>query len=1164
MTKKTKSEKPFVHLHVHSEKSFKDGCSDFDALIAAAIENGQPALALTDHGTMYDAMGFYLKAKKAGIKPIIGCEVYMIPEGVSAQLRRSDDPDEQGDSDTVPYFHLVLLAKNEVGLFNLHKLCSIAGTKADGHFYYRPRLFRKDLEENSEGLICLSACIGGEVPKLILAGQLKEAKKCALWYQSVFGEDYYLEYQDHLDGSKAQQKVNDAIAKISSVTGIETVLTNDCHYAKRENYEDHKLLKCISYNEKFHNPVNYNKYFPNDSFYVKSSEEMFEIAMGIGDVDAYYRTSEIADKVTLEFDTSLHFPKADLTHPDKKGKRFKTAAGKLKYIVNRDKSVKYPPDYPRIDEVEPRIEKELADISRGQFPDYFLNVYDIIKYAKDNGILIGAGRGSGAGSIVANIINITDVDPLEFDLIWERFWNPGRCQFAEDGVTILHASPPDIDIDVPSNRRDEVFDFTKTHFGHDRVANICTFGTYKGRNLVRDGAKALDFDEDLMNQILKAMPYKGTPSLSDCFDNVDECIDLYNNNEEIAEFIDRILVIEGCSTNVSTHAAGVVITDDTLWKYCPTFEGKNGLTTQYPYETLEAIGCLKIDLLGHTAEQIIDEACMLIKERHGVEINPYNIPNDDEETYQLMQDLRMVGIPQLQSDWHIPIIQDVRPSHIEDVIALVTIIRPGSMDSGQTDKYREACLGNDVAPDVEELSPVVEKYNNCLIYQEQIMDLAKLLGGFTLEEADELRKVCAKSKYKDREAQLLSKLVDGMKEHNIPKSHCDKIIEIVKAFFGYSFNKAHAAGYGITSYRVAYLKTHYFLELTTAQLNAVIGNPDETAKFLDEVMFMGYDILSPDVNESSDVWTCTDEGIRIPLGSITGVGPSAVDAIVEERELKGEYTSFENFVARLPGKSVKATAIGNLICVGAFDSLGYTRKSLWEQCDDIVATIRDQKKKGSLKGNALFGDNNGGNKKSKSSIEDLGEFKLSDIQNDEKDMLGFVVSLSDDEKRVKIKQIKRRYEKLRSKNADSPRSKKPSSKKKAMLEKLRNKRKEIDSEPTSKDEDSSAETSAIKDSLKSKLKLSKKKEADSIPVSDGDVETDKPCLVVVIKDYSVMPEKLYSVMKRYAGDDLCVVFHVDTKGDNLLKVYTNYSVLNDDVLKSKLQKIVGKDNVFVF
>lgn len=1161
MAKKTKSaDKSFVHLHVHSEKSFKDGCSDFDALIAAAVENGQPAIALTDHGSMFDAMGFYLKAKKAGIKPIMGCEVYIIPEGASANIPRSNDPDEEGSDSYVPYFHLVLLAKDDVGLFNLHKLCSIAGNKEDGHFYYRPRLFRKDLEENCEGLICLSACLAGEIPRLIASNNLKEAKRVAKWYQSIFGDDFYLELQDHLDGNKEQKRVNKAVIELADELGIQTVLTNDCHYAKQENYEDHKLLKCISYKERFADASNYDKYFPNDQFFVKSNDQMMEVAEAIGDVSAYEATMEIFDKITLEVDTSIHFPKADLKHPDKKGKKFRTASAKLKYIVKRDKDVKYPDSYDVTsqDVVDARIEHELSDIDRGQFPDYFLNVYDIVKYAKDNGILIGAGRGSGAGSIVANILNITDVDPLEFDLIWERFWNPGRCIFAEDGVTIISASPPDIDIDVPSNRRDEVFEFVKQHFGYDRVANICTFGTYKGRNLVRDGAKALDFDEDLMEKILKAMPYKGTPSLSWCFDNVDECIDLYNNDEEVAEFIDRILKIEGCSTNVSTHAAGVIIADDTIWKYCPTFVGKNGDTTQYPYETLESIGCLKIDLLGHTAEQVIDDACMLIKERHGVEINPYAIPNDDEETFEMLRDIRMVGIPQLQSDWHIPIIQDVQPSHIEDMIALVTIIRPGSMDSGQTDKFRASAQGEEVAPDVPELAPVVEKYHNCLIYQEQIMDLAKRLGGFTLEEADELRKVCAKSKYKDREAQLLKKLDDGMESHGIPKNHRDKIIEIVKAFFGYSFNKAHAAGYGITSYRIAYLKAHYFLELTTAQLNAVIGNADETNKFLDEVLYMGYDILPPDVNESSYVWTCNDKGIRIPLGSVSGCGPSAVDAIVEERDLKGEYKSFEDFVIRLPGAKVKANCIGNLICVGAFDSMGYTRKSLWEQCDEVVDNIRKQKK-GNAKG--LFESD----KKSKTTIKDLGEFPLADIQSDEKDMLGFVVTMSEQEKRIAIKRIEKKYDKLRSKNEGSTNKKKVSSKKKAMLEKLKAKSKKLDDTVDDEPDEDVSVSNSIKDNLKSKLRVTKSKQVvENNEVDDTTLEGEAKSLIIVISDYSVvMPERLYAIMKKYIGDDYPVVFSVETTDGSTLFVYTDFHVSDNDVLIKKLKKVVGDDNVYI-
>lgn len=1143
---------PFVHLHVHSEKSFKDGCSTFDALIDEAIKNGQQALALTDHGTMYDAMGFYLAAKAKGIKPIIGCEVYMIPEGASANITKSNDPDEEGDAKTVPYFHLVLLAKDNDGLFNLHKLCSIAGNKEDGHFYYRPRLLRKDLEENSDGLICLSACLGGEVPKLITSRNLKEAEKIAVWYKRVFGDDYYLELQDHCDDDVYQQTVNKELCRIADKHDIPLVITNDAHYAKQEDYETHKLLKCISYKEKFASATNYDQFFSNDQFYLKSSSQMFTLANKMRRKDAYYNTIEVANKVTLEVDTSMHFPRADLSHPDKEAKKFKSADAKLKYIVNRDRDIKYPDDYPRIDDVQPRIEKELADISKGQFPDYFLNVYDIIKYAKDNGILIGAGRGSGAGSIVSNILNITDVDPLEFDLIWERFWNPGRCTFDEDG-NIIAASPPDLDIDVPSNRRDEVFDFTKEHFEYDKVANICSFGTYKGRNLVRDGAAALDFDEDLTNDILKAMPFKGTPSLSTCFSSVTECIALYENNDEIADFIDQIAPIEGCSTNVTTHPAGVVITDDIFYQYFPVFQGKNGLTSQYPYETLEAIGCLKIDLLGHMAEQVIDDACMLIKERHDIEINPYKIPNDNEPTYDMLRDIRMTGIPQLKEQWVIPIIQDVRPSNIEDIIALVTMIRPGSMDSGQTDKYRSACLGDIVKPDVEELAPVVEKYNNCILYQEQIMDLAKLLGGFTLEEADELRKVCAKTKYADKAEKMLKKLDGGMVNENIPKANREKILGIVKSFFSYSFNKAHAAGYGLTSYRVAYLKANYFLELTTAQLNAVIGDGVKTAQFLEEVQLMGYDILPPDVNKSEYGWTCDDDGVRFPLGSIAGVGPSAVDAIIEERSLKGAYKSFENFVERLPGSKVKVTAIENLICVGAFETFGYTRKCLFDQCVDIVNNIRSQKK---LSSKSLFGGN-----KSILNESDV-EFKLADIQDDEKALLGFVITMTDDEKRVLMMQLKKRYDKMRS-NGEGKMNNKPklTDKKKRMIDKLRQKSAELNEEENDSEKDKSKE---IRNNLRSKLNTPKSKNVEETKdnSSDDDVLGLKEYLVVKICDYSILPEKLFSIMSKFKGDETAVMFMLKTKDGSMMDIYVDFRIEKSSLLITKLKKIVGSDNVF--
>ena len=768
-------------------------------------------------------------------------------------------------------------------------------------------------------------------------------------------------------------------------------------------------------------------------------------------------------------------------------------------------------------------------------------------------MLIGAGRGSAAGSIVANILNIVDVDPLEFDLIWERFWNPGRCVFGENGELLVY-SPADIDFDTPTNRREELIEFIKSKWGYDCVASICTFGTYKGRNLVRDGAVALGIDDDIVKKVMDCIPFKGSPTLDWCMENESTGLaELCERNSEVDDFIYRLLRIQGCSTNVSTHAAGVLIADDVLTKYCPTIISKNGVTTQYPNETLEAMGLLKIDVLGHMAEQIIDEACLLIEERHGVKIDPYKIPNDDEDTYkEIFQAIRTRGIPQLNAKWVVPIIQDVQPDCIEDIIALVTMIRPGSLDSGQTEKYRRACLGKKVKPDVEELEPVVKQYNMCLLYQEQIMELSKQLGGFDLVQADNLRKVCAKKKYASQAEKMLAKLEEGMREKNISEENIKKILEIVHAFFGYSFNKAHAAGYGITSYRMAYLKCHYFLEFQTAQLNSVIGNQDETSAYLNELIEAGYKILPPDINKSTDVWVCDDEGVRIPLGSLDGVGASCVEAIVEERDLKGEFKSFEDFVARMPGAKVKANAIGNMILTSCFKSLGYTIKDLWEPFENgIVADIRNAKKSGK----ALFGKTKGGITKSKE------EYDLADIQEDETIILGFKVSMTDKEYNLLRKQLTRESEKLRVNNT------KESAPKNTARMKARRKLKKLKEKSNDDSDDESPEEENKKSSIKSDIRKQlriKNKPNNVVEEKQDDFER---LLVVQLVDGVAIPERIFKKYKKDGSKktDYRVIFKILLNDGHSIDVYTDLFV-GDEKSEAKLikfiKKLVGDDNVW--
>lgn len=1148
---------PFIHLHNHTDKSFKDGHSTFDSVISRCIECDMPGIAVTEHGNMFDAMGFDIKAKKAGIKHIFGCEVYVLPEGDSTTVLRDNNPDEKSDNNYVKNFHLIVLAYNRTGLTNLHKLLSVAndcgyeGASVGDHFYYTARVKFEELEKYKEGLIISSACMGGEVPRLIAQGRVKEAIHVAKHYHEVFGDNYYLEIMDHEDKKgrciEGQYEVNKKLIAISQKFGIRLLLTNDCHYTRRSDYEGHKLLKCVSYNEEYYNAQNYNKYYPTREFYIKSSQEMLAVAKKYGKpgIEAYKNTYRIYQQCNIEIDTHLHFPHAILPTGEQDSSEF------LRKLVFKLAPIKYNMDDEQVASiVTARIEKELKDIDRGQFPDYFLNTYEIVKYAKENEILIGAGRGSGAGSIVANILNITDVDPLEFDLIWERFWNPGRCQFAEDGKTIIKASPPDIDIDVASTRRAEVIEFVKEHFGYHRVASIAVFGTFKAYALINAASKVLHTPEDIVEQVKKAIPYMGSPTLAECLEECQELINLYDSNDEVREFIDKLKLIDGRAVNVGTHAGGVLITDKDMYEYTPIFNGKNGFTTQYPYETLEAIGCLKIDLLGHELETIIDRACMLIKERHGTIINPYSIPFEDNKTYQMLKDIRLNGVPQLQADWVIPIIQNVQPDNIGDVIDLVTMIRPGSLNSGQTDKYQKYCLGETVKPDVPELSPIVRDYKNCLLYQEQIMNLAVQLGGFTLEEADQLRKVCAKTKYADLARPLLEKLESGMEKNKIPHRHILKILDIVKSFFSYSFNKAHAAGYGISTYRIAWLKANYFLELQCAQLNSIIGDLEKSAKFLDELIAEDYKIYPPDINTSTFMWECRDDGVVMPINLIKGVGDTCAKAIVEERELKGDYKSFEDFVQRTPGKSVKKNNIQNMILCGAFDCFGLKRKALYDASEEYIAQLRETSKKKLFAQKPMHYDFYNG-----------AEFTSFDIKEYEKSLLGINVTLSEHDLALKKKKIRARQTKLKAKVNTSRKHFEQKSKSKSQTDNVQT----VKTEPkvVIRHNDESDVDNVVQNNSNARNKLNDLIN-NSQSVDNPIQKESEKSLIVIINSLNFKFKLLKKILDKHCENGDCQLkFFFITKDKETFSISTNTFVKLNDELLSKLKSRFGADSFYV-
>lgn len=1003
MKQKQTKRKEFVHLHNHSRMSTSDGLCEFEDIAQRVVDIGQPAIAMTDHYYMYNIPEFYFECKDKGIKPIIGCELGIYPEGESATLSKYDlGDDETKKEQTVSYFHGLFLAKNYEGYQNLMKLASI-GTQED-RFYRKPRVKRSDIKKYHKGLIFCTACLASEIDKLIVADKLDYGLKVVAWYRKIFGDDFYLEIQDH--GIKAQEKVNKQLIKWARRYNLNLVLTNDTHYTTRDLADAHRLLLCANWNMPFadKNSDVRTKYFPTDEFYIKTSDEMYEIAKKWNCIDAYENTYKIMEKCNVEIPKETHYPKAKLRLA-KDG----DPNTELKLLIEERKWNKYKDmgDYvltpvgdkiPK-EEFDARLNKEIGDIAIGKVADYFLNVcYGITDYCAENDILIGAGRGSAAGSVVSYILNITDVEPIGLNLTWERFWNPGRMKFDEQG-NILEISLPDIDIDIPSDRRVEVMDHCKEYFGYDNVANIITFGTWSGKNLIQAVGRSLGIDPQVVSDTCSYISF----GLSDALGS-DSFNDFLERNSEANYLVEMCKPLEGCVKNASTHAAGMLIADSAITNYTPYTTGKNGITTQYPFETLEKIGCLKVDLLGHEAEVIIDRACQYIEENHGVKIIPREIPIDDKPTYKMLQKCDVRGVPQIEKDWVLDIVQDVHPETLEHIIALVTMIRPGSLDSGQTDKYRKIRKGLlEPAPDIPQVEDITKETYGTWLYQEQVMDVVKYCAGFSLGQADDLRKVVAKKKYADKAEKLMKLFKEGSingkgKSEPLTYEQWEHMDSVIRDFFKYAFNKAHAGGYGTTSYRCAYLKANYFLEYMTSLLNS--KDASALPFYLDNVYEHGYEVSPPDINTSGFYWTCKDDILRPALSVIRGCGPSAVTAIVEERELNGDYKSFEDFLIRTPSNAVKANVIKNLICAGVFNSLGYTIKTLWDACEegDYIKKVRE--------GGSLFG-NKGLPKGGK-------EVPLEEIQEDEEYLMGFVITLSKDEIDKRRRRIMRKVDKYRS------------------------------------------------------------------------------------------------------------------------------------------------------
>ena len=957
----------FVHLHVHSEFSLLDGANRIKDLPVRAKELGMKAMAITDHGVMFGVIDFYKACMANGIKPIIGCEVYVAP-------RKRTDKDPNIDA---RYNHLILLAKDNEGYKNLTKLVSIGFTEG---FYYKPRIDKEVLEKYHKGLICCSACLAGELPQAILKGDMLEAEKTAMWFKNVFGEDYYLEIQNN--GLNEQVLVNQKLVELSRKLNIPLVATNDSHYLKKEDAYNHEILLCIQTGKKITDDDRMK--FETDELYIKSPEEMSSYFSGVP--EAIENTVKIADKcnVTFEFGHTI-LPNYDVPE------EFETHYDYLKKLCDDGIKNRYGENPSQ--EIIDRENYELEVIKKMGYVDYFLIVWDYIHYAKTQNIPVGPGRGSGAGSIVAYAIEITDIDPIRYGLIFERFLNPERI------------SMPDFDVDFCYERRQEVIDYVGRKYGQDHVSQIITFGTMSARMVIRDVARVLDVPYANADKLAKMIPNEIHITIKKALEQNKELSDEYENNPETKRLLDIAMALEGMPRQASTHACGIVITKDPVVSYVPLYERDGVISTQYIMTTLEELGLLKMDFLGLRTLTVIQDTIDLVKKDKGIDVE-FDKNMNDPKVFKQWQDGTSMGIFQFESQGMTNFMKELKPDCLEDIIAGVSLYRPGPMD--QIPRY----IANKKDPEHAvythpSLKPILKVTYGCMVYQEQVMQIVRDLAGYSLGRADLVRRAMGKKKLdvmaKEREIFINGQvdengnvIVPGCVRNGIDEVSANKIFDEMAEFAKYAFNKSHAACYAVVAYRTAYLKTYYPNEFMAAMLNSFLGNLDKIPEYIDECKRLKIDILKPDINKSFTKFTVDDGKIRFGLGSIKNVGIAAVDAIVQNREKDGEYKSFTDFCERMEGEAVNKKCIESLIKAGAFDNFAETRSTLMASFEDILDTISGMSKK-NIQGQVSmfdFGKTEESNnmEKLKYNYTTLKEYTDQELLSMEKEMLGIYIS----------------------------------------------------------------------------------------------------------------------------------------------------------------------------
>ncbi len=953
--------RPYVPLHLHTHYSVLDGATKIPDLIEIAVENNMPAVAVTDHGVMHGSIELYQKAKSAGVRPIIGCEVYVI------------DGDPQDRVTKRHYNHLILLAKNKTGYKNLVKLVSRAHLQG---YYYKPRMSWDQLSESAEGLVALTACLSGPLSYPILRNNPEEARDKARWLKGVFGDDFYVELQDH--GIEGEQKINPEMVRIAKELDIPLVVTNDSHYSRKKDAEMHDVLLCLQTGKILSDPARMKFYGP--SFYVKNGDELLETYEGL-DQDVIAQAIENTVKIAEKCDLELEMGKSILPdYPVPEGMTPESYLKELVYKKAEERYTKLTPD------IEHRIQHEMDVINHMGFPAYFLIVWDFINYAKSHDVPVGPGRGSAAGSIVAYSLGITSIDPMEHNLLFERFLNPERV------------SMPDIDIDFCIEKREEVIKYVGERYGHDRVAQIITFGTLAARAALKGVARVMDIPYSESDRLAKMIPSTPGTKLKEAIEPDMELGKLYASDPKVREIVDLALQIEGINSNTGVHAAGVVISKDPLEQIVPLQLSKEGqVVTQYAMDDVAKLGLLKMDFLGLRNLTIMDNTVRLIQKHQQQDLDLEKLPLDDENVFQMLSAGQTDGVFQLESGGMKALVKELKPTYFEDINALVALFRPGPLNSGMVEEFVKRKHGKSKVeyahPDLE---PILKDTYGTIVYQEQIMQIAQTLAGYTLGQADILRRAMGKKKEEEM-AKQRELFLEGARNRHLDEKMANELFDAMTEFAKYCFNRSHSAAYAMIAYQTAFLKKHYPVEYLSALLSSVSSDLDKIQLYILTARKLGINVLPPAINKSDAGFTPDGQDIRFGLASIKNVGEGVVERILQVRA-DSPFTSMEDFCERSDMKSINRRNLESLILVGAFDAFGVSRKQLFANIDQIyahAARIAERKETGQV---SLFTALGGAATETSSFQEKLtfisepDEYTAQEIQKYEKELLGSYVS----------------------------------------------------------------------------------------------------------------------------------------------------------------------------